>query len=117
MSRYRLIQQEKAAYPTALLCRALGVARSAYYAWARREVSAHAQADAGLAAQIAAAHARSRGTYGTPRVHAALRAAGVRTSRRRVARLMRAAGLVGCCRRRRTRTTVTDPTRFRWVVR
>jgi transposase InsO family protein len=44
-----------------------------------------------------------------PRVHAALRAAGIRTSRRRVARLMRAAGLVGCCRRRRVRTTIADP--------
>jgi transposase InsO family protein len=109
MSRYRFIQGEKAAYPVTLLCRVLGVARSAYYAWARRGVSARAQADADLAAQVAAAHARSRGTYGAPRVHAALRAAGVRTSRRRVARLMRAGGLAGCRRRRRPRTTVVDP--------
>jgi transposase InsO family protein len=109
VSRYRLIQGEKAAYPTALLCRVLGVARSAYYAWAGREVSARARADAALGAQIAAAHERSRGSYGAPRLHAALRAAGVRTSRRRVARLLRAAGLAGCCRRRRVRTTVADP--------
>ncbi len=101
MSRYWFIRKEKAAYPITLLCQVLGVARSAYYAWARRGVSARAQ--------IAAAHARSRGTYGSPRVHAALRAAGVRTSRRRVARLMRAAGLAGCHRRRRTRTTIADP--------
>ncbi len=109
MSRYRFIQGEQAAYPITLLCRVLEVARSAYYAWARRGVSARAQADADLAAQIAAAHARSRGTYGTPRVHAALRAAGVRTSRRRVARLMRAGGLIGCRRHRRARTTIADP--------
>jgi putative transposase len=109
MSRYRFIQGEKAAYPTALICRVLGVARSAYYAWARREVSARAREDAALGAQITAAHERSRGSYGAPRIHAALRAAGIRTSRRRVARLMRAAGLVGCCRRRRVRTTVADP--------
>ena len=96
MSRYRFIHEEKATYPVTFLCRVLGVARSAYYAWARRGVSARAQADADLAEQIAAAHARSRGTYGSPRVHAALPAAGVRTSRRRVARLMRAAGLAGC---------------------
>jgi putative transposase len=109
MSRYRFIQGEQAAYPITLLCRVLDVARSAYYAWARRGVSARARADADLATQIVAAHARSRGTYGTPRVHAALRAAGVRTSRRRVARLMRAGGLVGCHRHRRARTTITDP--------
>ncbi len=109
MSRYRFIQEEKAVYPVTLRCQVLGVARSAYYAWARRGVSARAQVDADLAAQIASAHARSRGTYGSPRVHAALRAAGVRTSRRRVARLMRAAGLAGCHRRRRTRTTIADP--------
>jgi len=109
MSHYWFIQEEKAAYPIVLLCRVLGVARSAYYAWARREVSAHARADERLGAQIAAAHERSRGTYGAPRIHAELRAAGTRTSRRRVARLMRAAGLAGCHRRRRTRTTVADP--------
>lgn len=109
MSRYRFIQEEKAAYPIVLLCRVLGVARSAYYAWARRGVSARARADADLTAQIAAVHARSRRTYGAPRVHAELRAAGVRCARKRVARLMRAAGLVGCHRRRRVRTTVADP--------
>ena len=75
-----------------MLCRVLRVARSAYYAWARRGVSARAQADAALTAQIAAVHARSRRTYGAPRVHAALRAAGIRCARKRVARLMRAAG-------------------------
>ncbi len=109
MSRYRFIQGEQAAYPITLLYRVLDVARAAYDAWARRGVSARAQADADLAAPIAAAHARSRGTSGTPRVHAALRAAGVRTSRRRVARLLRAGSLVGCHRHRRARTTVTDP--------
>jgi len=111
MSHYRFIHEEKAAYPVTLLCWVLRVARSAYYAWARRGVSARARADADLLARIAAAHARSRRTYGAPRVHAELRAAGVRCARKRVARLMRAAGLVGCHRRRRTRTTVADPAR------
>jgi transposase InsO family protein len=109
VSRYRFVQEEKAAFPVALLCRVLQIARSAYYAWARRGVSARAQADATLATQIAAVHARSRRTYGAPRVHAALRAQGTRCGRKRVARLMRAAGLVGCHRRRRVRTTVADP--------
>jgi transposase InsO family protein len=109
MSRYRFIDAERATYPVAVLCRVLRVARSAYYAWARRGVSARAQADEDLAAQIAAVHARSRRTYGAPRVHAELRAQGVRCARKRVARLMRAAGLAGCHRRRRARTTVADP--------
>jgi transposase InsO family protein len=109
MSRYRFIQGEKAAYPITLLCRVLGVARSAYYAWARRGASARATADEALTDQISAAYARSRRTYGAPRVHAELQAQGVRCARKRVARLMRAAGLVGCHRRRRARTTVADP--------
>jgi len=110
MSRYRFIHAERATYPIAVLCRVLRVARAGYYAWAGRGASARAQADEELSTQIKEAHERSRGTYGVPRVHAALRAAGVRTSRRRVARLMRAGGLAGCCRRRRrVRTTVADP--------
>ncbi len=109
MSRYRFIQREKAVYPIIVLCRVLGVARSAYYAWARRGISVRAQADADLTAQIEDAHARSRRTYGAARLHATLRAAGVRCARKRVARLMRAAGLVGCHRRRRVRTTVAEP--------
>ena len=109
MSRYRFIHAERATYPVTLLCRVLGVARAGYYAWAGREVSARARADAELAEQIGRIYAQSRQTYGAPRVHAALRAGGVRCGTRRVARLMRAAGLVGCHRRRRTRTTVADP--------
>ena len=69
-----------------MLCRALGVARSSYSAWARRRVSARSQTDAALAARTAAVHARSRRTYGVPRVYAELRAAGVRCARKRVAR-------------------------------
>jgi putative transposase len=111
VSRYRLIRAERATYPVAVLCRALRVSRAGYYAWAGRGASARAQADADLTTQISAVHARSRRTYGAPRIHAALRAAGTRTSRRRVARLMRAGGLVGCHRRRRVRTTVADPAR------
>src|SRR5947209_12343611 len=54
-------------------------------------------------------HSESRQTYGVPRVHGALRDHGHRVSRKRVARLMRSAGLRGCGRRRRVRTTVSDP--------
>ncbi len=108
MSRYRSSHAERAHDPITMLCRVLRVARSASSAWARRGVAARATADAALTARIAA-HARRRRTAGAPRAHAALRAAGVRCARKRVARLMRAAGLGGCYRRRRARTTVADP--------
>ena len=94
-----------------ILCRVLDIARSGYDAWARRRVSARATADQALTDQITLIHERRRHTYGAPRVHAALRASGVRCGSRRVARLMRAAGLAGCHRRRRARTTIPDPTR------
>jgi putative transposase len=82
------------------MCRVLGVSRSGFYAWQRREPSTRARDDAALTARIQAIHAASHQTYGAPRVHAALHAEGVRTSRKRVARLMRQAELVGIHRRR-----------------
>jgi putative transposase len=108
VSRYQFIVSEKARYGVARLCRVLGVARSAFYQW-RSGPSARAVADQALTEQIRAIHRQSRGTYGAPRVHADLRHAhGVRIGRKRVARLMQAAGLVGCHRRRRQRLTKPD---------
>jgi putative transposase len=109
VSRFRFIDAEKATYPIALLCRVLGVSRAGYYGWRRRPRSSRAAADAALSATIRAIHGASRGTYGAPRVRAELADAhGVRCSRRRVARLMRGAGLAGCHRRRAVRTTRRD---------
>jgi transposase InsO family protein len=79
----------------AQLCAALGVSRSGYYAWAKAGPSARAQADAVLAEQIAALHARHRGRYGAPRLQRALGQRGPAPSRKRVARLMRQKGLRG----------------------
>jgi transposase InsO family protein len=110
VSRYRFIQAEQASYPIAMLCRVLGVARSGYYAWLTRPGSARQHANLRLTEQIRLIHADSRQTYGSPRVHAALCRAGVRCGRKRVARLMRQAALVGCRLRRRTRTTRAEPT-------
>ena len=111
MSAFRFIEAEKAQFPVGFMCRRLGVSRSGYYAWRQRRPSARARADAALAATIAEVHAASRGTYGAPRVHAELADEhGVRCGRKRVARLMRAAGLVGACRRRAVRTTRRDGT-------
>jgi putative transposase len=109
VSCYQFIAAEKANYPIALLCRVLDVARAGYYAWRKRGLSQRAQADASLMAEIGTIHAKSRQTYGSPRVHAALRACGQRVGRKRVARLMRGAGLRGRAPKRHVRTTVSDP--------
>jgi putative transposase len=105
VSAYRLIEAEKARHSVPLLCRLLGVSRSGYYAWRRRPPSERARFDAVLSEKIETIHRNSRATYGAPRVHAELRAIGIRCSRKRVARLMRRAKLRGCLRGRRMRTT------------
>ena len=111
MSRYRFIAAEQAHHPVALLCRVLGVSRSGYYAWRGRPASSRAIADRALTETIGQIHAKSRGTYGAPRVHAELALEHrVRCGRTRVARLMRLAGLVGCHRRRTVTTTRRDTT-------
>jgi putative transposase len=103
------VAQEKAFHSVAMLCRVLGVSPSGYYAWCKRPPSARTRADAGLLSQIEDIHQFSRGTYGAPRVHAELRARGVRCGRKRVARLMGRTGLAGVHRRRYRSTTRQDP--------
>ncbi len=109
MKLFRFIDAEKASYPVSLLCRVLKVSRSGYYYdWKDRPPSKRDQENGALTEQIVEIHERSRETYGYPRVHAELKALGVRCSRKRVARLMRRAGLQGCIRGRRKRTTRRD---------
>jgi len=108
---YRFVARERASHHLLTLCRVLGVSPSAYRAWATQRPSPRAQADAALLETIRAAFRVSRGTYGAPRIHAELRATGVRVGRKRVARLMRSAGLVGIHRRRRTAPTPRPPVR------
>jgi putative transposase len=106
VSAYRFIAAEKAAFPIRFMCRRLGVSASGYYAWASRPAAARTAADAALTTTIGAIHQASRGTYGAPRVRAELAEAHrIRCGRKRVARLMRRAGLRGVCRRRVARTT------------
>ena len=88
------------------MCRVLGVSTSGYYAWRAREPSNRDQADAMLSQQIRAFHEQSRGTYGAPRIQADLRDEGIRVGRKRIARLMRVAGLRGLSRRKAPATTV-----------
>jgi transposase InsO family protein len=91
-------------------CELLEVSRAAFYQWAKHVPSDRERADQALAPRINQIHQASRGTYGAPRVHAALRRDGVATSTKRVARLMRQQGLAGRRRRRFKRTTIADPT-------
>jgi putative transposase len=102
------VTAHQAVHPVATMCRVLGVSPSGYYAWRKRPLSARARADVELTAEIQAIHKDSRGTYGAPRVHAELAATGHHLGRKRVARLMRGAGIVGVSRRRQFTTTVRD---------
>jgi putative transposase len=95
-------------YPIATTCRVLGVSPGGYYARLKRPPSARACANAELSAQIAEIHRRSRATYGAPRVHVELAEQGIRVGIKRVARLMRAAGLRGVSRRNWIVTTVRN---------
>jgi len=76
VTRFRFVEQEKASHPVRMLCSALGVSPSGYYAWRSRGPSARERSDAELSEKIRRSHARSRGTYGVPRVHADLTEAG-----------------------------------------
>ena len=103
------MKANQAIFPVATMCRALEVSRSGYYAWLKASPSSLQEEDKVLAAKVREIHTASKGTYGAPRVHAELQATGTRTSRKRVARLMREAGLHGVSRRRRRVTTVRGP--------
>jgi putative transposase len=104
---FRFIEAERATFPISLCCRTLGVSRSGFHAWRRRAPSRRSLQDAWLLERIGQIHERSRGTYGSPRVHAALRRQGVRVGRKRVERLMREAGISGLSKRRRKATTIS----------
>jgi putative transposase len=103
------MKAHQAAHSIPTLCRVLDVSASGYYAWVARRPSRRATTDAELLEQIRHFHQASRGTYGTPRIHRDLRAAGVRISRKRVARLLKQAGLRGVSRRKWVPTTVRSP--------
>ena len=98
----------QAFFPISTMARVLGVSTAGYYAWRSRRPSARAIADDALLRRVRTIHAVSRGTYGAPRVHAELRAEGQATGKKRIARLMRAAGIVGVSRRRAVITTRRD---------
>jgi putative transposase len=95
----------QAEFPIVTMARVLGVSESGYHAWRCRSPSARAVEDKMLLKRVRTVHATSRETYGSPRIHAELRATGSRHGRKRIARLMRAAALTGASRRRKGVTT------------
>ncbi|MFN8620573.1 MAG: IS3 family transposase [Chloroflexota bacterium] len=109
VSVFRFVAQERAVFPVATMCRVLGVSPSGFWAWRRRGPSERARDDAGLTDRIVTIHRDSRGTYGSPRIHAELVEGGEHVSRKRIARLMRAAGIAGVHRRRFAAVTERDP--------
>jgi transposase InsO family protein len=101
-----VITAEKANYPITLMCRVLGVSRSGWYAsQARLRPTVREVEDADLIVTIREIHTASRGTYGSPRVHAQLVRDGLQVGKHRVARLMRAADVAGRVRPRFKVTT------------
>ncbi|MFE5326188.1 IS3 family transposase [Embleya sp. NPDC056575] len=110
MTVHPFIEAEKrAGHSVKRACGLLQVSRAAYYHRRTAAPSPRAVRDAELTERTTEAHTASRGSYGAPRVHAVLVRGGARIGRRRVARLMREAGLAGRHRRRGRRTTVPDP--------
>jgi putative transposase len=103
---FRLIEAERAELSISLSARLLGVSRSGFHAWRGRAPSDRALSDAWLTEKIKQIHEQSRGSYGSPRVHAELRRRGIRVGRKRVERLMQTAGLSGFHKRRKGRTTI-----------
>jgi putative transposase len=103
--KYRFVAAERAAFPVRRLCRLVGVAASGFYAWLRRVPGRRHEDDRGVSERVRQIFTASRQTYGSPRVHAELQAAGLRISRKRVARLMHESELAAVVRRRVPRTT------------
>lgn len=98
----------QAMFPISTMCKALCVSRSGFYAWRGRDPSARSIADVALTARVKAIHKASRGTYGAPRIRAELIDEGIAVGRKRIERLMKAAGIAGVSRRKAARTTFRD---------
>jgi len=103
--KYAAIAAHVGLFSVVLMCRVLGLAQSGYYAWRERSPSKKSERDDVLLVHVRAAFKASRRRYGSPRVHADLRAAGHRVGRKRIARLMRQDGLRARHRRRFVHTT------------
>ena len=107
--KFQFIAEHSQQYSLSLLCQALEVSESGYYAWKHREVSQHCREDARLSAEIQQIFLEHRQVYGSPRIHAVLQARGNHCARKRVARLMQQLGLSAQSKRSGKPTTKSDP--------
>jgi putative transposase len=103
------VKAHQAEHPVRKMCELLEVSASGYYAWLARPPSARTVSDRDLTGKVMAIWEASHRTYGAPRIHAELAESGVGVGRKRVARLMAAAGIQGVTRRKWVRTTIRDP--------
>ena len=107
--RYQFVEQHKQEFPIVVMCRVLDVSESGFYAWRKRPVCQRQREDAQLTEEIQQEFHAHQGRYGSPRLHAELRDRGRSVARKRVARLMREAGLYAKRKRRQALTTHRDP--------
>lgn len=107
--RYQCIDRHRDQYPIRMMCEAVKVSRSGYYAWHSRPESDRDATDRALTQAIQKIHRDSKGVYGAPKICAELKARGYHHGRHKIARLMRQAGLRGCPQRRFKVTTQSDP--------
>jgi len=108
--KFAFIHAEKAVYPVTALCRLLGVTRQGYYAYSKRRQSPRIAQERALHKRLRELHLKSRGTYGSPRLLAALRNEGVRIGKGRVERALRSLGIRARMPRRWRTTTRANPT-------
>ncbi len=103
--KYAFIEEQRTQHSVRRMCRLLDVSPSGFYEWRERGPSARAILDETLRSEIIRVHHESRSTYGRPRIHAELRAAGIEVGAKRVGRLMKASGIEGVRRRAFRKTT------------
>jgi putative transposase len=107
--KFQVIAQQSQQYAITLLGLALEVSESGYYGWRGRKASHHCREDAKLAAEIQQIFLAHRQVYGSPRIHAVLKARGMACSRKRVGRLTHQLGLSAGPKRSRKPSTTSDP--------
>ena len=107
--RYQFIEQHKQEFPIVVMCGVLAVSESGFYAWRKRPVCQRQREDAQLTEEIQQDFHAHQGRYGSPRLHVELRDRGRSVARKRVARLMREAGLCAKQKRKHALTTRRDP--------
>ena len=103
--KYAFIQEHRHLFPIIRMCQVLGVSENGYYNWRKRGKSQRKQDDDGIAERIEDAYDANRGVYGSPRIHAELKAQGIHCGRKRIVRLMREKGISARRKRRKVRTT------------